>query len=108
MSTPKHIKLKREALQRKAAEDRKYEKLMREVTTRKQEFKPLKQSTAYRRDVPHIPSASVTASAESCALNTKKEYTGDLIKGIATMHKSNLVPVSNQQDAIDIANMRRS
>jgi len=108
MSTPKHIKLKREALQRKAAEDRKYEKLMREVTTRKQEFKPLKQSTAYRRDVDHVPSSSMRASADSCALKPKKEYTGDLIKGIATMHKSNLVPVSNQQDAIDIANMRRS
>jgi len=41
----------------------------------------------------------------------KKEslkYTGTLIKGIATMHKSNAVPIINQQQAKDIANMRRS
>lgn len=34
-------------------------------------------------------------------------YTGDLIKGIATMHKSNAVPVINKEQAIDISNMRR-
>jgi hypothetical protein len=41
---------------------------------------------------------------------TKKEsqkYTGTLIKGIATMHKSNAVPVIDQQQAIEISNMRR-
>ncbi len=40
----------------------------------------------------------------------KKEnmkYTGTLVKGIATMHKSNAVPVINQQEAEDIAKMRR-
>lgn len=35
-------------------------------------------------------------------------YTGTLIKGIATMHKSNAVPVISKEDAIDIANMRRN
>lgn len=34
-------------------------------------------------------------------------YTGTAIKGIATMHKSNAVPVFSQEDAIDIAKMRR-
>lgn len=34
-------------------------------------------------------------------------YTGTLIKGIATMHKSNAVPVISKEDAINIANMRR-
>ena len=37
----------------------------------------------------------------------KKEYTGTLIKGIATMHKSNAVPVINQEEAESIAKMRR-
>lgn len=36
------------------------------------------------------------------------KYTGTLIKGIATMHKSNAVPIIDNQQAIDIANMRRS
>ena len=38
----------------------------------------------------------------------RKEYTGTLVTGIATMHKSNAVPVINQQEATDIANMRRN
>lgn len=41
---------------------------------------------------------------------TKKEsmkYTGTLIKGIATMHKSNAVPVINQQEATEISRMAR-
>jgi hypothetical protein len=42
---------------------------------------------------------------------TKQEpqkYTGDLIAGIATMHKSNAVPVMKGTDqAKDIARMRR-
>lgn len=41
---------------------------------------------------------------------TKKEspkYTGTLVKGIATMHKSNAVPIISQEEATDIARMRR-
>jgi hypothetical protein len=34
-------------------------------------------------------------------------YTGTLIKGLAVTHKSNIVPVMNQEQAIEIANMRR-
>jgi hypothetical protein len=38
-----------------------------------------------------------------------KQYTGDRkLLGIATMHKSNLVPVFESQDAKDIARMRRN
>jgi len=35
------------------------------------------------------------------------KYTGTEIMGIATMHKSNLVPVSRRKDAEDISKMRR-
>tara|TARA_B110000503_G_scaffold141905_1_gene236948 strand:- start:227 stop:604 length:378 start_codon:yes stop_codon:yes gene_type:complete len=39
----------------------------------------------------------------------KKEYSGERkLIGIATMHKSNMVPVFAEQDAIDIAQMRRN
>ena len=34
-------------------------------------------------------------------------YTGTLIKGIATMHKSNAVPIMNDEQAIEVARMRR-
>jgi hypothetical protein len=34
-------------------------------------------------------------------------YTGDYIIGIATMHKSNLVPVGRGDNPVDYATMRR-
>ena len=36
------------------------------------------------------------------------EYTGDYIIGIGTMHKSNMVPVTRKEDAVEMAKMRRS
>lgn len=36
-----------------------------------------------------------------------KVYTGTKIIGIATMHKSNMVPIFNEDAAIDVAKMRR-
>lgn len=36
-----------------------------------------------------------------------KVYTGTKIVGIATMHKSNMVPIFNAEDAVDVAKMRR-
>jgi len=71
----------------------------------KQDFTPLKTSEPYRRETPDIPSRD-----SICGFAPKKEtqkYTGTLIKGIATMHKSNAVPVLNDQDAKDISSMRR-
>ena len=61
----------------------------------------------YRRDAEvHYASAPMT-SGNTAAPDAKK-YTGTLVKGIATMHKSNATPVINQQEMIDIANMRRN
>ena len=45
--------------------------------------------------------------AGDCTKKESPKYTGNLIKGIATMHKSNAVPVISQQEAEDIARMRR-
>jgi hypothetical protein len=36
-----------------------------------------------------------------------KVYTGTKVLGIATMHKSNAVPVFNSEEAVDISKMRR-
>lgn len=42
------------------------------------------------------------------AAKERKVYTGDLIVGVATMHKSNAVPIMRgTNEAKDIANMRR-
>ncbi len=59
----------------------------------------------FRRETPNIPSLNSGAGVATKA--APKIYTGTLIKGIATMHKSNAVPILNDQDAIDIAKMRR-
>ena len=61
--------------------------------------------TAYRRETPKINSLPFTGGA--CTKVEPQRYTGTLIKGIATMHKSNAVPIINDQDAVDIAKMRR-
>lgn len=65
-------------------------------------------STAYVRDTgPKIPSLN---SKDSCGVATKspeKVYTGNNIVGIATMHKSNAVPVFSSEDAVEISKMRR-
>lgn len=48
----------------------------------------------------------VTPGGSTAPVKTQ-QYTGTLIMGIATMHKSNLVPVLNGDDAVAVAKMRR-
>ena len=58
------------------------------------------------RETTNYPSLSNNMSG-STARKEPMKYTGTLIKGIATMHKSNAVPIINKQEALDIARMRR-
>ena len=53
----------------------------------------------------HIP--SLNSGAGVATLAPAKVYTGDKIKGIGTMHKSNAVPIFSDEQAQDIAKMRR-
>lgn len=59
----------------------------------------------HERDTPRF--ASLQTPGGTTALAAPKKYTGTLIKGIATMHKSNAVPILNQEEAEDISRMRR-
>ena len=59
----------------------------------------------YRRETPVYASASGTAGVAPRVDSPR--YTGTLVKGIGTMHKSNAVPIINEQEMIDIARMRR-
>ena len=43
----------------------------------------------------------------NAVLKPSKVYTGTKVKGIATMHKSNAVPVFSDEEAKDISKMRR-
>ena len=62
----------------------------------------------YVRETPKIASLNTANTDQSLATKAKpKVYTGSLMKGIATMHKSNAVPVFTDEQAKDISNMRR-
>ena len=63
-------------------------------------------NTTYRGSDQKIPSL-ITTEGGKCAKQKQQVYTGTLIKGIATMHKSNAVPVIDEQQMIDISRMRR-
>jgi len=61
-----------------------------------------------------IPADRSTAHLKSrgdftgnATLAPPKVYTGTKVKGIATMHKSNAVPVFSDEEAVDISKMRR-
>jgi len=58
-----------------------------------------------RTNTKHIPSLNTGAGV--AILAPAKVYTGTKVKGIATMHKSNAVPVFSDEEAIDISKMRR-
>lgn len=61
--------------------------------------------------VPYSPTArssSTPLDAGSTARKDSPAYTGSKMKGIGAMHKSNLVPVFSDEEAQDIAKMRRN
>lgn len=51
---------------------------------------------------------SVETGVQVATKAAEKKYTGTAIVGLATMHKSNIVPIFNEQAAKDVANMRRN
>jgi hypothetical protein len=55
----------------------------------------------------HLQHKSLNSGAAVATKQEKKTYTGTAIIGLATMHKSNIVPIFNEQAAKDVANMRR-
>lgn len=62
-------------------------------------------SAGITRSTRHIPSRG--DGMGSATLAPPKIYTGTKVKGIATMHKSNAVPVFSDEEAQDISRMRR-
>ena len=57
-----------------------------------------------RKTTAHIKSVDTGGNA---VLRPNPIYTGTKVKGIATMHKSNAVPVFSNEEAQDISKMRR-
>jgi len=80
-----------------------------QLKTKKQEFKEYAPKESYRRSTPDYK--SIPTSDRIVPIATKKTtnvYSGDYIVGLATMHKSNIVPVGRGSSAEDYAKMRRN
>jgi hypothetical protein len=72
-------------------------KVLRKITGHQQKI--MGQITAHIKSLPF--------SGGACTMPAPKVYTGTMVKGIATMHKSNAVPVFSDEQAVDISRMRR-
>ena len=58
-----------------------------------------------RNTTAHIK--SLNSGLGNATLTPAKVYTGTKVKGIATMHKSNAVPIFSDEEAVEISHMRR-
>lgn len=79
-----------------------------EKTKTKKNFTPLQSKTVFRRpgsDLSDIPSVDSGTGNGFCKVS--HQYTGEAMIGIGTLHKSNAVPIFNEQEAKDQASMRR-
>ena len=72
-------------------------------------FKPItsKPVTRYTRETPVYKSKTTSGNGNTGKVESKS-YGGDYMIGIATMHKSNLVPVGREDNPVDYSTMRRS
>jgi hypothetical protein len=68
---------------------------------------PTHASVHHRDTGPRIPSLNGGVDMSPAVKAPDKIYTGTKIKGIGTMHKSNAVPIFSDEEAQDIARMRR-
>lgn len=57
------------------------------------------------RETPKV--SSLDTGFVACTKRFQNSYTGDKMKGIGTMHKSNAVPIFTDNEAKEISNMRR-
>jgi hypothetical protein len=109
-NTPKSKKRKPNAKQRALQASwqdilKKYEPKKKTNTTTKNSVVG-KPPAPFRRTTEHTPSLGVIGSG-ACTKAVSRNYTGTAIIGIATLHKSNAVPVFSQEEAIEISRMRR-
>lgn len=85
---------------------KKYEPQTQTNSTATKQALSITKPEPYRRETRHIKSLETNSMAD-CTKRPPQRYTGTAILGIATMHKSNAVPVFSQEDAEDISRMRR-
>lgn len=79
------------------------------ILYRQGKYKPELRGVEAPRYVPDDHRKKYPSQAEIGVAFAKQPntYTGTLIKGIATMHKSNAVPIISEEQAHEVARMRR-
>lgn len=110
MSTPRRLKEARMETHRQEKIEKKRKELFT-VNSNKKEFIPYVPKQIYRKEEQKYASAvsnKLEHSANATAKPRRTEYSGDYVTGIATMHKSNLVPVGRGDNPENYATMRRS
>lgn len=70
-------------------------------------FKELTADKTHPRYADRVVHPSLGIVAGNTHKRESLKYTGTLVKGIATMHKSNAVPVIDEEQMKDISRMRR-
>ena len=105
-------------MRRKHMHDMQFQDFNDYVAYTRGEYKPKakKEFTTYAPTKPTVRDTKVYPSFKtsdaipgSCAKRESQKYTGDLIVGIGTMHKSNAVPIMRgTKQAEEIAQMRRN
>jgi hypothetical protein len=74
-----------------------------QTSIRKTYSPPVNPRLAEIRKIPSLDTGVVGA----VTIRQPMQYTGTKVKGIGTMHKSNAVPIFTDDEAVDIAHMRR-
>ena len=92
--------------------DENWQQLLKKYETKPTVKKKESLSDSYKLSIPagRNTTSHIKSLNSGLGVATKREspkYTGTLIKGIATMHKSNAVPIINDEQAIEISKMRR-
>lgn len=107
MSTPKRIKEERIKRMKEEARLKQRMRELSQVKAKPREFGEYKfpSPVGYETENKY---KSVDTGARVAAKKESPKYTGTLVKGIGTMHKSNAVPIISQEEARDIATMRRN
>ena len=104
---PKRKKRKPTAAQRQLAAD--WDALLKKYEPKKKLVGTVSSSVlapkTYVRETPKLPSRNTGEGIASS--KPRMQYTGTKMLGIGTLHKSNAVPVFSDEEAIDMAKMRR-
>lgn len=105
MSTSARKKAERSAKLKAAARQRAYEQQLVTIKPKQREFRELTLPDNYVRETQVVP--SLNSTEYNTFKVADKKYTGTLVKGVMESHKSNLLPVVDNDHIVDITRMRR-